>query len=374
MGWWSRVIGGAVAISCVACAGPSTTFPDVSSEEIASERRKQQVLYIQTYFSRRARLNNVAHRIAHAGRADCKGEVEHHFGFHALAPNDLPERYKAIAVEALGLDAGTSTVLSVAEGSPAAQAGIAVGDELVSFNGRRIPRTKPSDWIALFMLKNGDQPVSVEVRRAGQTYTRIVSTVTRCSIPILLATEHTPNAYTDGQRIVILSGMLELSRTDDELATIVGHELAHVTMGHLPKQKQNQTAGKIGGAIVDIGFALLGVSTGGAFMRDFGNAGALAHYTNFEREADYVGAYYAARAGYDLSAAERVWRAMAQESPKSMVYAGLHPTTPERFLLMQKTKEEIAEKKRRNAPLDPEPQRSAIATAAPAPPEQSPAH
>lgn len=373
MGWFRCAVGLGLAASCAACAGPSTTFPGIPPDEIAAERRKQQVLYIQTYFSRRARLNKVAHRVAHAARPDCKDKVEHHFGFNTLAPNDLPERYKELAVEALGLDAGTSAVISVAEGSPAAQAGIAVGDELVSFNGRRVPQTRPSDWIALFMLKNGDQPVSVEVRRAGHTYARSVSTVTRCSIPILLATEHTPNAYTDGQKIVIFSGTLELSSTDDELAAIVGHELAHATMGHLPKQKQNQTAGKIGGAIVDIGFALLGVSTGGAFTRDFGNAGALAHYTNFEREADYVGAYYVARAGYDLSAAERIWRAKAQESPKSMVYAGLHPAAPERFLLMQKTKEEIAEKKRRNAPLDPEPQSSAMATAS-APPGQSPAH
>ena len=75
---------------------------------------------------------------------------------------------------------------------------------------------------------------------------------------------------------------------------------------------------------------------------------------DFERESDYVGAYYAARAGYDLSASERVWRNVAQENPAQLAYGGSHPTSPERFLLIQKTAAEIADKKRRNAPLSPE--------------------
>jgi hypothetical protein len=45
---------------------------------------------------------------------------------------------------------------------------------------------------------------------------------------------------------------------------------------------------------------------------------------------------------------------MAQENPKEMVYAGLHPTSPERFVQMQKTTEEIVRKRQLNQPLSPE--------------------
>jgi Zn-dependent protease with chaperone function len=266
----------------------------------------------------------------------------------------LPERYRQLAVEALGHDAGTSVVVSVAEGSPAAKAGIVPGDQLVSFNDQHVVKTKPADWIALFLLRNESQPVRVEVLRGEKPFVRTLSPVRRCSIPILLTTDEQSNAFTDGKRIVVHSGMLRVAQTDDELAAVVGHELAHVTMGHLEKKMQNRVAGSIGGAIVDIGFAALGVNTGGAFTRGLGNAGLMVNYTDFEREADYVGAYYTARAGYDLSAAERVWRAMAQENPKQLAYTGLHPSSPERFLLIQKTAGEIADKKRRNAPLIPE--------------------
>jgi hypothetical protein len=350
-------------MSCVACAGPSTTIPDISPGEVASEHRKQQVLQIHAYYAQLARLNKIAYRIAQAGRADCKQELTYDFGFSTVAPNDLPERFRHLAIEALGQDAGTSVVVSVAEGSPAAKAGIAAGDELVSLNGQRVPATKPADWITLFLIKNESQPVRVEFLHAGKTQTRVITPVQRCSIPVLLATDEQSGAFTDGKRIVVHSGMLRVAQTDDELAAVVGHELAHVTMGHLKKEAQNRVAGSIGGALVDIGFAALGVNTGGAFTRGLGNAGAMAHYTNFEREADYVGAYYAARAGYDLSASERIWRAVALENPNQLVYSGRHPTSPERFLLIQKTAEEIADKKRRNAPLIPEAKVAATAAA-----------
>jgi len=74
----------------------------------------------------------------------------------------------------------------------------------------------------------------------------------------------------------------------------------------------------------------------------------------FEREADYVGAYYAARAGYDLAGAEEFWRAFSLENPDSIRAATTHPVTPVRFVQIQKAVAEIADKQRRNAPLIPE--------------------
>jgi len=326
----------------------------LTSDEVASERRKQQVLQIQHYFSQLARLHNVAYRLTSANRADCKEDVAPTLGFSALAPNELPGKYKALAIEALGLNEGTVSVVSVAEGGPAAKAGIASGDELVSLDGEPLPSSNASEWIASFLKKSGEGQVRVELRRAGQSQTRVVSTVTTCSVPILLMPDEQSNAFTDGRRIVIFSGILRVAQSDAELATVVGHELAHVTMGHLKKREQNKVAGAIGGAVVDIGLAMVGLNTGGAFTRGFSNVGALAYATDFEREADYVGTYYVARAGYEISTAERFWRALAQENPKQIVYAGLHPTSPERFLLMQKTSEEIADKRRRRVPLTPE--------------------
>jgi len=148
--------------------------------------------------------------------------------------------------------------------------------------------------------------------------------------------------------------MLRMIRTDADLATIVGHELAHVNMGHYKKKAQNELLGEFGGALIDGGFLLGGVYTGRTFTNYLGVVGARAFSVEFEREADYVGAYYATRAGYDIAGTEEVWRAIGLENPTSIRTATTHPITPERFLQMRKVAEEIADKKRRNLPLVPE--------------------
>jgi predicted Zn-dependent protease len=135
---------------------------------------------------------------------------------------------------------------------------------------------------------------------------------------------------------------------------IVGHELAHVNMGHYQKILQNSLIGEFGGAMVDSGFLLGGIYTGRAFADYMGKVSARAFSVAFEREADYVGAYYATRAGYNVAGAEEVWAAMGMEDPTSIRKATMHPTSPVRFLQMRKVAEEIADKKRRNLPLVPE--------------------
>ncbi len=78
-----------------------------------------------------------------------------------------------------------------------------------------------------------------------------------------------------------------------------------------------------------------------------------------------MGAYYAARAGYDISGAANIWRAMAFEDPASIRLATTHPTTPARFVFMRKTVAEIEDKERRHLPLVPE-LKVAVAHARPA--------
>jgi predicted Zn-dependent protease len=100
--------------------------------------------------------------------------------------------------------------------------------------------------------------------------------------------------------------------------------------------------------------SLAGIPTGGAFIRELGRAGERAFSVGFEREADYVGAYYAARAGYDLAGTEEFWRALSMETPDSIRIAVTHPVTPVRFVQMQQVAAEIADKRRHNLPLMPE--------------------
>lgn len=349
---WILVLGGAWL--CVGCAEPRARLPDLEADAVADERRRQQVIQMRDYYAQRARVDSVGYRIREANRDACGERVAPAIGLSVATAQSLPRKYRDFAYEALGVDWSTPTVIAVAAGSPAATARIERGDQVLTFNNEPVPATGITGWVADRLKRNGTRPVTMVLRREGAERQAAVQPTISCAIPIRFVVEPRPNAYTDDKKIVIQSGILRTLRSDADLAVIIGHELAHVTMGHHDKKLRNRLLGQIGGAVIDGGLVLGGIYTGGAFSREFGRVGARAFSIEFEREADYVGAYYAARAGYDISGAAHVWQALSLESPDSIRLERTHPTTPARFVQMQKAIAEIADKRSRNLPLEPE--------------------
>ncbi len=162
------------------------------------------------------------------------------------------------------------------------------------------------------------------------------------------------NAHADGDDIVINQGMLRFVKDDDELALVMAHELAHNLMGHVDSMRNNALAGGALGMLLDAAAATQGWSTGGGFT-DLGvNSGKITYSVAFEEEADYVGLYIAARAGFDVSRAAGLWRRWSVEDPKGMYGSSTHPSHASRFVAMQKTAAEIAAKRKMRVPLLPE--------------------
>lgn len=351
---YQRWCASACLLLCAACAGPSAEFPALPADDVKAEQRRQQIAQIRDYFEQLHRLDTVAFRLRIANRADCKDRVAPQIGLIAATPQSLPRKYRSFSAEALRLRWVRATVVSVVEGSPAGVAGIVDRDELMTFNNEPVPVTATSAWIDNFLRKNGDKPVQVVFKRDGEDHTVDVTPVTGCRIPVYMEVDAILDAHTDYTKIVINTGIMRLARTDDQLAAIVGHELAHVNMGHYRKKFQNEMLGQFGGALIDGGLLLGGVYSGRTFTNYLGAVGTLTFSVEFEREADYVGAYYAARAGYSIAGVEAVWEAFGLEMPASLTVATTHPISAVRFLQMRKTAEEIADKQRRGAPLDPE--------------------
>jgi Zn-dependent protease with chaperone function len=347
---WSFLVFGL----CAACAGPDANVPLLTLGDIAAEKRRQEIAQLRDYFTELNKLNTVAYRITTANREFCKQWVIPQLGLFAATPTSLPSKYRKFSREALGLRWVRPTVISLVADGPAAKAGIVDKDELVSFNGEHVPVAATSRWINAFLEENGERPITVALKRGDDDETVTITPVTGCAIPVQLETNPDPNAFTDYRKIVIQTGILRSTKTDSDLAVIVGHELAHNTMGHYDKKRINGLLGAVGGGAIDGGFLLGGISTGGAFSNYLQSTGLMAFSVGFEMEADYVGAYYAARAGYDISGTEEVWQRMSLEDPSSIRKASTHPTTPVRYLQMRKVVEEIAEKKRNNQPLMPD--------------------
>jgi Zn-dependent protease with chaperone function len=331
---------------------PVSQLPDLPKNEVAAEQRKEQIDQIRDYYAALARVDDVAFRIRVANREFCK-KIEPRIGLYAATVRSLPRKYRSYSHEALQLSWTKPTAITVAGGSPAALAGIKTGDQILTLDNEVVPASKTAKWMEKWLRRHGTAPVKIMVRRDGIDTPHTVTPVMGCAIPIDYVSDPTPNAFTDSKKIVIYSGILRVAPSDADLAVIVGHELAHVNMGHYDKKVQNALIGKLGGALIDGGFMLGGIYTGTVFTRHFEKFGAKAFSVQFEREADYVGAYYAARAGYDISGAAAVWRRFSLESPNSIRLATTHPISPARFVQMQKVIAEIAEKKRLGLPLVP---------------------
>jgi Zn-dependent protease with chaperone function len=323
-------------------------------DEIATERRRQEIAQLRDYYAQLHRLDTVAYRIRTANREFCKKWLIPHIGLFATTPESLPYKYRKFSAEALGLRWVRPTVISLADDGPAAAGGVQDKDELISFNGETVPVTATVRWINAFLEENGEWPITVVLRRGEEDKTVTINPVVGCAIPVNLDVNSEANAFTDYKQILIQTGILRVTRTDADLATIIGHELAHVTLGHYQKRTINGFIGRAGGLVVDGGFLMGGIWTGGAFSNYLHQTGMMAFSVAFEMEADYVGAYYATRASYDISGAAEVWRAMSLEDPKSIRMGSDHPTSPVRYIQMQKTIDKIVHKKRRGVALLPE--------------------
>ena len=308
---------------------------------------------MREYYTQLARVDAVAFRIRVANVQFCDN-VGAQAGMYVATVQSLPRKYRSYANEALNLSWVHPTVISVVPGSPAAYAGVKIGDQISFLDQDPVPVTNTAGFVAGYLRSRGEQPVRVALKRDGVEQALMVKPVMACAIPINYVPADDVNANTDGEKIVIYSGIVRAARTDAQLANVIGHELAHANLGHNVKKGINMVFGMATGLAIDAGFAVGGIYTDGTFTRHLGNAGYQAYSVEFEREADYVGAYYTTRAGYDLAGAEEFWREMGITHPDAIRFARTHPTTPTRFVQMREVAAEIADKKRRHLPLVPD--------------------
>jgi len=104
-----------------------------------------------------------------------------------------------------------------------------------------------------------------------------------------------------GGNIYITRGMLEFCQSDDEIAGILGHEVAHTTYHHLRDQVRKIQRYNTQEILALIAAAFMGVNVGHvAAMVQYVHLALLnGHSVEAEAQADYAGCFYAYRAGYD---------------------------------------------------------------------------
>jgi predicted Zn-dependent protease len=160
---------------------------------------------------------------------------------------------------------------------------------------------------------------------------------------INVATSNDVNAWCmPGGKIAVYTGLIDkLKPTDDELAAVMGHEIAHALREHSREQYSQVVAQ---GILIDI----LGAATGASgaaqnasqmFLELFVNR---PHSRTDETEADRIGVELAARSGFDPRAAITLWQKMGKlGGDKPPEWLSTHPSDQSRVRDLQVYSERV---------------------------------
>lgn len=244
-----------------------------------------------------ARVAAIAARLASAGLARCP-EPAGDAGFVLQHLSDFEAGDRARLGAALGLDRGPA-VIALMPGGAAERAGVALGDVLLAIDGERLPPeaspTGPfsaeaararADMVHDLLSGRGPRPVALLVRRGGEPLRLRLELAPACPVQVRLARSAQRNAFADARHVYMTTGLLALMRSDDELAFVLAHEMAHIILGHAAAMRSGAVRGGLG--------------------RTLGRSGRIVR--GAERQADLLAAEMMIEAGYDAVSGAAVLR------------------------------------------------------------------
>lgn len=238
------------------------------------------------------RVARVAQRLSEANVDLCPA-VRQSAGWALHSANQYSNELRPLVQARFGLEGDLPGVLSAPAASAAADAGLREGDLILAANGTALnagpARATPAfEGLAANVavldraLANGT--TQLNVRRGSGSLTVTVEPHRACGYEVQLNPSDELNARADGRRLFISTALAGFTQSDDELALILGHELAHHVLRH-------RSWSDVGGA-----------------GRETNDATTVNGTGDKETQADRVGLFLAARAGYETRVAPAFWR------------------------------------------------------------------
>ena len=131
----------------------------------------------------------------------------------------------------------------------------------------------------------------------------------------------------------VYTGLVNFVQSDDELAVVMGHEAAHAIARHGGERMTHGAAAQLGANAAGVATNSEAVAQGAAIGLQ---AGLLLPYSRkHESEADELGLYIAAQAGYDPRSAITLWRRMQSQGGAKIEFLSTHPSEDTRIELLQ---------------------------------------
>lgn len=148
-----------------------------------------------------------------------------------------------------------------------------------------------------------------------------------------------------GGKVVVYTGILPITKDENGLAVVMGHEIAHAVAKHGNERMSQGLLTEMGGVALTVALRDKPAQTQQLFMTAFGvgaQVGVLLPFSRVqESEADHLGLIFMAMAGYDPHGAVTFWERMAQQGgAKPPEFLSTHPSDETRI---NKIKAELPE-------------------------------
>jgi len=331
----------------VGCASQHSDPAPIPQGVVQAEQARQRELALTDVEHHQSRLDSIAYPLLAGATSLCPDAVGYRVGMRVATVHEYDDAWRDAAAAALRLS-DTLAILGLVREGPAGDAGLLPGDRLLAVNGRPLP-TGPGAVSAFgaavaAVRETGGNQMVIGYRRGDERKDVTVSLVPGCDYGTHVVVGGELNAYADRRNIFVTSTMMRFAG-DDELRVVLAHELAHNARGHIGARQRS--------AMLRVPASQAGITTGGYLTTESRRDSGPSFSFDTEREADYVGLYALAIAGFPLDAAPRFWRHVAQADPEGIGIAATHPTPAERFVRMEQAIGEIERKRAAGAPLTP---------------------
>ncbi len=152
----------------------------------------------------------------------------------------------------------------------------------------------------------------------------------------LIKDDKTVNAWCmPGGKVCVYTGLLPVSKDENGLAVVMGHEVAHAIARHGNERMSQQISLQLGGTALSVAMSQQPEKTQQIFNQCYGvgtTLGALAYSRKHETEADKLGLVFMALAGYDPETAVGFWERMAASSSGAPPqFLSTHPSSQTRI-------------------------------------------
>ena len=148
-----------------------------------------------------------------------------------------------------------------------------------------------------------------------------------------------------GGKIVVYEGLMTMVANEDELAVVIGHEVAHAVAKHSNERMSQQVLASYGAQALSIALSQKSAVTQSVANVVFGlgaQYGVMLPFSrNHEIEADYMGMVFMKIAGYNPDAALSFWKKMSAGSSSKSDFFSTHPSDEKRIAEIKKGIEKI---------------------------------